>query len=79
MSKFQVYKAQWPLATNLPEPMILVYPDGGRSEKWFYLPATKENRRVLFKDKYVRVYFSGRVTATRGVEVDKFVRHEEWL
>jgi hypothetical protein len=70
-----VYKAQWPLSTTESNPMILIYPDATR-KPWYYLPATLKNRKRLFKNKYIKVYFRGRVD-NQTIEIDEFVRKGE--
>lgn len=73
----KVYKAQWPLSTNMGQPMVLIYDEPKRKEE-YYLSATPEVRKTIFQDKYIRVYFRGRIEAG-NVIVDRFVRRSGWL
>lgn len=75
----RVFKAQWPLATN-EQPMVLLYPDSDQDDpgKWYYLPATTQVRKHLFRNKFIKVYFRGHIDNGQAV-VTEFVRKDEWL
>lgn len=74
MTAMKVYKAQWPLTGD----EIVIYEAERRDGKWYFMPATPEARKELFANKYVRVFFRGRIKGDT-VEVDKFVRKEHWV
>lgn len=74
---YVIYKAQWPLANTDGNQQVLIYPDEAR-QPWIYMAATPEVRERLFCGKFVKVYFLGRIIGN-AMDIDKFVREEEWL
>jgi hypothetical protein len=72
-----IFKAQWPLSTTEKEPQVIIYPDKTK-EPWIMMKATKEIRKQLFDNRYVKVYFRGMMIKGE-IHVDQFIRHHEWL
>lgn len=76
LTGYLVYKAQWPIATN-GVPQVLIYPDETR-QPWTYMTATPEVHKHLFDNRYIKVYFLGRIIGT-SIDIAKFVRQSEWV
>ena len=74
MPKSYLWKAQWPLAGSA---QILIYREPNRDNE-HYLTATPENRKALFNDEYIRIYFIGWIHKGE-CHVDKFVKRKDWL